>query len=107
MTPNIDFQNFFTDSIIDKTCLDLIAENSNKLVPWYILIKYARDVENDETFVSRDVAETVRSRLIRHWYSIEHDLKSDLKLEDVEQDKCEVDYTKDVVAAYHRLKEIH
>lgn len=67
----------------DKHCLDLVDDNINMLVPWYLMAAYAYYVE-DRPILSDSIFDRLAKKMLSNWDQIEHfhkDLitKDDLK----------------------------
>jgi len=81
----------------------MIGSDLNKTVPWYIMARYAIQVENDPV-VSDGMFEKIRRRLIEHWDEIEHELKPMLAYEDVLERTFTGEFPKSVAMATQQMR---
>ena len=59
------------DQIFDKHCSDLIDENNNMMIPWYVMASYAYYVE-DRPLLSDGYFDRMAKRMLAEWDDIEH-----------------------------------
>jgi len=68
--------------MMDKHCLDLIDNNVNMTVPWYLMAAYAYYVE-DDPIISDQLYDRLVLKIIDNWDTIEHRHKELLSLDDL------------------------
>jgi len=66
---------------LDKECLDIIDNNINMMVPWYLMAAYAY-YEQDDPILSDAMFDRLGKRLLENWDKIEH-MHKDLITEDM------------------------
>lgn len=59
------------ESLLDKECLDIIDNNPNMMVPWYLMAAYAYYVE-DEPILSDSIFDRLSKKMLKEWENIEH-----------------------------------
>jgi hypothetical protein len=59
------------DEIFDKHCGDLIDDNINMTVPWYLMAAYAY-YEEDRPILSDSYFDRLAKKMIKDWDSIDH-----------------------------------
>lgn len=59
------------DEIFDKHCGDLIDDNINMMIPWYVMASYAY-YEEDRPILSDSYFDRLAKRMIEVWDDIEH-----------------------------------
>jgi len=69
--------------LADKYCLDVIDDNKNMLVPWYIMAAYAYYVD-DDPIVTDSVFDLMSKKLIKEWDNVEHEHKKLLNIDTLE-----------------------
>jgi len=60
-----------TQQILDDECFDLVTQNKNLLVPWYLLASYAYYKE-DDPILSDKMYDHMAYQLLTEWDEIEH-----------------------------------
>lgn len=56
---------------IRKACFDLVDENINMAVPWYLMAAYAYYVEDDPIMEDKDF-DFLSRKILKDWDEIEH-----------------------------------
>ena len=59
------------ESLLDKECLDIVDNNPNMMVPWYLMAAYAYYVE-DEPILSDSIFDRLSKKMLKEWENIEH-----------------------------------
>lgn len=55
----------------DKDCLDVVDDNLNMAVPWYLMASYAY-YEQDRPILSDSVFDRLAKKMFDYWEQIEH-----------------------------------
>ena len=56
---------------IEKYCIDVISDNKNMMVPWYLMASYAY-YEEDDPLISDSLFDRIADKLLESWEEIEH-----------------------------------
>jgi hypothetical protein len=59
------------DELFDKHCSDLIDDNLNMTVPWYLMASYAY-YEEDRPILSDSYFDRLAKRMLEYWDMIDH-----------------------------------
>lgn len=59
------------DELFDKDCLDLIDDNKNMIIPWYLMAAYAY-YEEDNPILSDQIFDRLGKLALEFWDDIEH-----------------------------------
>ncbi len=59
------------DDIFDKDCLDVIDDNKNMIIPWYLMAAYAY-YEEDRPILSDQIFDRLAKLALEFWDGIEH-----------------------------------
>jgi len=59
------------DRIFDKDCGDLIDDNINMTVPWYLMASYAY-YEEDRPILSDSYFDRLTKKMLEYWDNIDH-----------------------------------
>lgn len=65
---------------LDKELSDMIDDNVNMMVPWYLMAAYAY-YEEDNPILSDAIFDRLAKRMIEHWDEIEHQHKEYITLD--------------------------
>ena len=76
---------------LSYACLQIVDDDMNLIIPWYIMSMYAKD-ELGETLLDEKVLDKLRNRMLQYWDKIEHRYKSFISLEDVREGNKLEDY---------------
>lgn len=59
------------DQLFDKDCLDVVDDNLNMSVPWYLMASYAY-YEEDRPILSDSVFDRLARKILEFWEVIDH-----------------------------------
>ena len=59
------------DQLFDKDCLDVVDDNLNMAVPWYLMASYAY-YEEDRPILSDNVFDRLARKILEFWEVIDH-----------------------------------
>ena len=59
------------DQLFDKDCLDVVDDNLNMSVPWYLMASYAY-YEEDRPILSDSVFDRLARKILEFWDIIDH-----------------------------------
>ena len=59
------------DQLFDKDCLDVVDDNLNMAVPWYLMASYAY-YEEDRPILSDNVFDRLARKILEFWEIIDH-----------------------------------
>lgn len=59
------------DQLFDKDCLDVVDDNLNMAVPWYLMASYAY-YEEDKPILSDSVFDRLARKILEFWEVIDH-----------------------------------
>lgn len=59
------------DQLFDKDCLDVVDDNLNMAVPWYLMASYAY-YEEDRPILSDSVFDRLARKILEFWEVIDH-----------------------------------
>lgn len=73
----MSLNDFFDDDtrLLDAYCMQLVDDNYNLLVPWYLLASYAYYTEDDPIITDQQF-DRLAKRLLEHWEEVKHRHKS-------------------------------
>lgn len=60
---------------IEKACCEIIDDNINMTVPWYLMAAYAY-YEEDNPIITDQMFDHISKKMLKHWDEIEHMHKS-------------------------------
>ena len=90
---------------LDKHCLDLVDNNDNMLVPWYLMASYAY-YKQDNPILSDQVFDKLARKMLKHWDEIEHHHKELITKEDLRAGTYLGEYPKRVEGAVNHIREV-
>lgn len=91
---------------IDKCCMDIIDDNVNMMIPWYIMAAYAYYID-DEPIISDQLFDKLARRIYDKWDELEHIHKDYLNQDMVLAGTYLGDYPTRVKGAVEQVREIH
>lgn len=56
---------------IEKACCEIIDDNINMTVPWYLMAAYAY-YEEDNPIITDETFDRMSKKMLKHWDEIEH-----------------------------------
>ena len=59
------------DDMLDLHCLDIIDQNPNMMIPWYLMAAYAY-YEQDSPILSDSMFDKLAKKMLDNWDKIEH-----------------------------------
>jgi len=71
------------DELFDKHCSDLIDDNLNMTVPWYLMAAYAY-YEEDRPILSDSYFDRLAKKMIEYWDIIDHLHKDSISIDMLE-----------------------
>ena len=103
----MDLTQFLDEySDLDKCCMDIIDDNQNMMIPWYIMAAYAYYVE-DNPIISDQLFDKLAQRIYNKWEELDHIHKDFLDQDMVRSDTYLGDYPSRVKGAVEQVREIH
>ena len=90
--------------MLDNDCLDVVDNNPNMLVPWYIMAAYAY-YEKDDPILSDSMFDRLAKRLMEHWETIDHYHKEYLNIDMLKAGTYIGEYPSRVEGAVEQVKE--
>lgn len=93
-------------SELDKTCTDIVDDNINMSVPWYIMACYAYYVE-DSPILSDAQFDRLAKRMLENWNDIEHFHKEHLNEDMLKATTYLGDYPSRVQGAVEEVRKIY
>lgn len=91
---------------LDKCCFDIVDDNPNMMVPWYIMAAYAYYVE-DDPIISDQLFDKLAYKLLKNWESIKHYHKEYLNEDMLRSGTYLGNYPTRVSGAVKQLREIY
>ena len=59
------------NSLLDQQCIQIVGDNINMTVPWYIMAAYAYYVD-DDPILEDHIFDRLSTKMLAHWDEIEH-----------------------------------
>lgn len=91
---------------LDKVCTDIVDDNINMSVPWFLMAAYAY-YEMDDPILSDAKFDRLCKRMIERWDDIEHHHKDLISLDDLKAGSYIGAYPNRVKGAIKHLKEAY
>lgn len=91
---------------LDKCCQDIIDDNPNMMIPWYIMASYAYYKE-DNPIISDQLFDKLAKRIYNNWESLEHIHKNYLTSDMVRSGTFLGEYPTRVQGAVKQVREIY
>jgi hypothetical protein len=98
--------NSFLDENLDIPCLELIDNNPNLMVPWYLMAAYAYYVE-DNPILSDNVFDKLAKRMLECWDKIDHFHKESITVDDLKAGTFLGEYPSRVEGGVKQLREVY
>ena len=99
----MSLESFFKTETLDEYCAQLVDDNYNLLVPWYLIASYAYYVE-DKPILSDQQFDRLAKRLLEHWDEVEHRHKDYLNLDMISAGTYMGDYPPQTQGAVAELR---
>lgn len=110
LTPFLDKPGELTaspkDQSVDLTCLEIIDENPNMMIPWYLLSSYAY-YEEDDPILSDRMFDRLSQDILKRWDTIDHYHKEFLTKGDLEAGTFMGKYPSRIQGALLQLRSVH
>lgn len=90
--------------MLDKYCDEVINDNINMLVPWYIMAAYAYYVE-DDPIVSDGCYDNLAKLLLKHYDEVDHQHKNLIDIDQLKAGTCLIKYPTIIKGALDDLRE--
>jgi|SaaInlStandDraft_1057018.scaffolds.fasta_scaffold78736_2 hypothetical protein len=94
------------DQSVDLTCLEIIDENPNMMIPWYLLSAYAY-YEEDDPILSDRMFDRLSQDILKRWDTIDHYHKEFLTKGDLEAGTFMGKYPSRIQGALLQLRSVH
>lgn len=91
---------------LDKACMDIVDDNINMTVPWYLMASYAYYVQ-DDPILSDGRFDRLSKMMLDNWDSIEHMHKSHITVSDLRAGTFLGEYPSRVENAVSNVREIY
>lgn len=91
---------------IEKACCEIVDNNINMLVPWYIMASYAYYVE-DDPLLEDAVFDRLAKRLLESWDTVDHFHKDHLSVDMVKAGTYIGEYPSRVKGAVGEIKDTY
>lgn len=91
---------------LDIECLEIVDNNVNMMVPWYLMAAYAYYVQ-DNPILSDSMFDRLAKRMKENWNRIEHVHKEHITMADLEAGTFLGEYPKRVEGAVDHLRRIY
>lgn len=88
---------------LSKSCVELVGENINLSVPWYLMASYAYYVM-DDPILTDSVFDRMTNRMLGSWHEIEHPHKDLITIDMLEAGTYFGEYPSKVEGAVKQLK---
>jgi hypothetical protein len=91
---------------IEKACSDVCDDNTNMLIPWYIMAAYAYYVD-DNPIMEDTTFDRLTKKLLTHWDSVEHTHKEFLNKDMLEAGTFLGDYPSRTKGAVDAIRQTY
>ena len=91
---------------LDLECLQLVGENINLAVPWFLMASYAYYVE-DDPILTDATFDTLAKRIYKNWDDIEHQHKNLLDRYSMSAGTYLGEYPNRTIEGLKRVREIY
>lgn len=89
--------------MLDKYCEEVINDNINMLVPYYIMTAYAYYVE-DDPIISDAYYDNLAKLLLKHYDEVEHQHKHLINTDQLKAGTCLIKYPSIIKGAVNDLR---
>jgi len=90
----------------DLICLEIVDDNINMSVPWYLMASYAYYVQ-DNPLLSDSQFDRLARKMLEHWDKIDHMHKHLISVDDLKAGTYLGEYPKRIEGAIESMRSIH
>jgi NAD-dependent DNA ligase len=91
---------------VDKECMDVVDDNINMIVPWYLMAAYAYYVQ-DDPIISDACFDNLAKKGIANWDKIEHRHKDYITIDTLRSGTYLGEYPSRVEGAVNSMRKIY